>query len=398
MTRRTARVPRMRQEQPVDEDRGDPDVDDGRETDLVDDRLDGLRHRGQSVRQARGAGSRGSSGMRASTSARRRSRAGPLSVSSTYRSRITSLSAAAVSSRGRGPARPARGGVRVRRGDRQPELDRVDGGVEQSPAAHRADRVEDHLVDRAGIPGLERPPRRRSTGPRVERREERLLDDGRPGVRAGDPRFAAPDAGSASAIGASSVRSARASAPRRRVRRSTSGARPRAPRGGAGAPGLRQLEGPAGGVAGVGRRPSDSWVSASRSSTPAASGRPSGGERVRPAGQARLVAGRRGALRRRRSWPGRAGRAGAGRGPCWRVAAGGRGRGWRLRRRRPRPPRGGRARPRRGRPAGRSCSARRVLRQSLDPRDSRPGTPSGREGGSRPVPRPGSVDRPGRRR
>ncbi len=88
--------PPDQQEQPVDEDGRDADVDDGRESDLIDDRLDGLRHRGQSVRQERGVDSRGSSGMRASTRARRRSRAGPLSVSSMYRSRITSLSAAAV--------------------------------------------------------------------------------------------------------------------------------------------------------------------------------------------------------------------------------------------------------------------------------------------------------------
>ena len=44
MTRRTARVPRIRLEQPVDEERGDPDVDDRRQVDLIEDRLE-KRHR-----------------------------------------------------------------------------------------------------------------------------------------------------------------------------------------------------------------------------------------------------------------------------------------------------------------------------------------------------------------
>ena len=359
MTRRTARVPRIRQEQPVDEDRGDPDVDDGRETDLVDDRLDGLRHRGQSVRQARGADSRGSSGMRVLTSARRRSRAGPLSVSSTYRSRITSLSAAAVSQPW---SRSSSASARWRSGSAGAIVSRAGSCRRRRRAVPRGGsrrRVEDHLADHAGIPGLDGRLDGDRQGPGIQRREGAAPRRRPTGVRAGDPVLGRRTLGSGSASVPPSVRSARANcslpprSPSTSASSATSASRRRRRARDAAKP-----EGPAGGVAGVRQAPSDSWVSATGRAR----------RRPRPAGRrrSRRRPGRPGSPRRGRQ-PERFaegghglvvdGRAGGGAGPCWRVAAGGRGRGWRLRRRRPRPPR--------ATPHGRDVANRRALLQAL---------------------------------
>ena len=361
MTRRDRPGPADQAEQPVDEERGDPDVDQGRVRrtwSTID--LDELRHRpecsiGPAAPRPRARDSRVRRTSRQARLVRRargrdasqsRSRAGPSRQLHEPVEEHELVGAAAAPAAVEVRARPGEVEIRVRRARRQRELAGVDARRRAGPrgaiaptAARRPPRGP-----RPGSPG--------STAASTRADDERLdgSSGGRSGssttadsgVRAGDPgsgagrrrraRRSVPPACAGRGPAARSpprspvhVRSSATSASRWR-RRARDSASSRARRA------VSQASG---------RRPSASWVSASRSSAPAASaGRPAAIRR-RPGRPGRLVAGRQLAalavgghgLVEPAELEEDAADAGV-----WQRR--GRGRGWRLRRRRPRPPRG----------------------------------------------------------
>ena len=164
MTRRDRARPADQAEQPVDEDRGDRDVEHGRQVDLPDERLDEREHLRPSlpsgprsapgpgtVRSVRGraaaaSGSRGPRGVHPSRR-RRGPRRGP-----TSRSSRPSFSVARAPSRARRRAGPAPGGARRGRGERQGLVAGVDRRVLRAVEAVGGGEVQQPSMATSGSP------------------------------------------------------------------------------------------------------------------------------------------------------------------------------------------------------------------------------------------------------